>query len=302
MSAVQPIAFLDAVAGYTRGTTDSSADKPIRLAVIDPAYQAFGGFYPGSVNPAQVTFEGETTLSGKSYPVASGFMPQAGNRVYMVPIGNTYLITGNVTNAAAQGFYAKAGSIGVELGGGSYFDVDGGLSLDTDAYIGGDLVVDGIGARIFKWKAGATSRVNATVAADPDLTVPLSIGRWKVEFDLIIGGDTGDIQTTWTVGGTQSGTTLKTCWGPSQYTVDTATADETQGRDATPMRVGVHGYGTAVQYGMNSASFYTSAKEWAFINMTAPGSVTLNWAQETTAASNPTALQANSSVLAERIA
>jgi hypothetical protein len=140
---VEPISFLDGISGYVRNSTNGSADKGIRLAVIDPAYDALGGTYPNAVNPARVTFEGETTLSGKSYPVATGFVPQPTARVWMVPIGNTWLIAGGAASYSAQGFYANASGAGVELGEGSYFDTDSGLQLLTDADIAGELNVDG---------------------------------------------------------------------------------------------------------------------------------------------------------------
>lgn len=137
--------FLSTIAGYTRNAPSSgssSADRPIRLAVVDPAYSAFSGLYPNGVNPARVTFEGESTLSGKYYPVAVGYIPGPSQRVYLVPIGGTYLIAGAVASDQSQGFY-DGSATGIEFGGGNYFDTLEGLALETDASIGGALEVVG---------------------------------------------------------------------------------------------------------------------------------------------------------------
>jgi hypothetical protein len=147
---VNPLDFLQAIAGYTRnapsdGSTGAdnappSTKRSIRLATIDPAYSSFGTPYPNGIAPARVTFEGEDTLSGKYYPVAAGLIPYAGQRVYLLPVGTTYMIAGAVSAGESQGFYGGTAT-GVEFGNGNYFDVLEGLSLDTDADIGGALAV-----------------------------------------------------------------------------------------------------------------------------------------------------------------
>jgi hypothetical protein len=141
----EPMQFLDAISGYVRSGSGGSADRPIRLAKIDPAYDAFVSPYPVGIPLPKVTFEGESTLSGKAYPVASGYIPIANARVWMVPIGNTYMVAGAATQYTAQGFYGDPAGLtsGVEFGEGSYFDTDAGLSLTTDADIAGDLDVGG---------------------------------------------------------------------------------------------------------------------------------------------------------------
>lgn len=280
MSAVQPIAFLDAVAGYVRGGTDGSADKPIKLAVVDPAYDPFSGLYPGGVNPARVTFEGESTLSAKSYPVASGYMPQPGNRVFLVPIGTTYLIVGSVTNAAAQGFYAKAGDIGVELGGGSYFDTSGGLSLETDAYIAGDLMVDGVGAFLYKMQGGDGPSVvsNATTFSSPStLYLDLPVGVWETHLSIAYTTVGGDIQGRWAFTGTWSGG--KYVQGISPFAAATTTRTDLNSRDAAPERNGWHGVTTAIGYGGNDSANYAGAHEWGIQTVTAPGRWTYEYSQ-----------------------
>jgi hypothetical protein len=133
------LSFLDAVAGYVDSGSRSSADRPIRLATVDPAYTPWVA-YPAAPPPARVTFDGESTLSGKAYPYASGFIPWAGSRVVLVPIGNSYLITGALSPQTPQGFWQNAAGTesGVEFGGGSFYDTDEGLVIAGDAAVSGD--------------------------------------------------------------------------------------------------------------------------------------------------------------------
>lgn len=90
-------AFLDAVAedGDTPNVAPPSSDRPIRLAVVDPAYTGVG-------NP-KVTFEGEATMTVKAYPYLEA-PPVAGSRVALAPVGRGYVILGasGLTGAYAQ--------------------------------------------------------------------------------------------------------------------------------------------------------------------------------------------------------
>lgn len=96
-----PIAFLDAVAGYAAERNNGgSADRAIKLAVIDPAYVA--STFPATL--PKVTFYGESTLSGKRYPVMSGYLPRPSDKVIMLPAGNTYVILGSL-DADTVGFH-----------------------------------------------------------------------------------------------------------------------------------------------------------------------------------------------------
>ena len=81
------------VAAFVRVTKDpSSADKPVKLAVVDATY---------TTGWPKVTFEGETALSGKQYPHVDSYAPAAGDRVVMIPVGTTYLIVGAVSSTGA---------------------------------------------------------------------------------------------------------------------------------------------------------------------------------------------------------
>lgn len=142
----QPLDFLDAISGHLQRERTSSADRPVRLATVDPAYDPFASpGYPDVMPAARVTFDGEDTLSGKAYPVAQGVIPRAGQRVFMIPQGNGYLLAGGVNPQTPQGFWADPDGTdyGVELGGGNYWDNVDGLYLETDATINGALTLAG---------------------------------------------------------------------------------------------------------------------------------------------------------------
>lgn len=85
--------LLGDIAAFVAATAEpSSADKPVRLATVDPAY-ASG--WP------KVTFDGESTLSGKTYPHIDSYSPAKNDRVVLVPVGTTYLIIGAVSSTGA---------------------------------------------------------------------------------------------------------------------------------------------------------------------------------------------------------
>ena len=60
---------------------------PFRLGKIDPAYTS---------GQPKVVFDGETTASGKQYTRLSSYTPVASDRVVMVFVGGTYVITGKI--------------------------------------------------------------------------------------------------------------------------------------------------------------------------------------------------------------
>lgn len=97
---MDPLGFLQTVSGHVRREQVMSQDRPIRLATIDPAYDPTD--FPGTL--PLVTFDGESTLSGKRYPVYSpGYVPSPGDRVVMLPVGNTYIIIGALDAALTPG-------------------------------------------------------------------------------------------------------------------------------------------------------------------------------------------------------
>jgi hypothetical protein len=168
VSARDPIAFLDAVAGYAaERNMQGSADRPIKLATVDPAYVASS--YPATL--PKVTFDGEGTLTGKRYPVLSGYLPRASDRVVMLPCGNTYVVLGSL-DADAVGF-----------GGGGFYQSDAAVweayentndtftstSYVTTSTMGTDFVAPQSGVVLVQ--AGATIGNNAIVIAGTSWTV-----------------------------------------------------------------------------------------------------------------------------------
>lgn len=141
---MKAISFLDAVAGYTNAGPVNSSGRPIKLAIVDPAYDPFVD-WPDQPPPARVTFEGETTLSTKAYAIAGGLLPMPGTRVFLVPIGNSYLIAGTLGTLTSQGFWQSEDGLesGVEFGSSSYYNDTDGLVIAGDAQVSGTLSVDG---------------------------------------------------------------------------------------------------------------------------------------------------------------
>lgn len=90
--------FLETLTGAAR----TEPDRPVRLAVVDPAYVASS--YPATL--PKVTFEGETTLSVRTY--ACLYSPAPGDRVVMLPTGTTYAIIGKVGATSGGGFTPAA--------------------------------------------------------------------------------------------------------------------------------------------------------------------------------------------------
>jgi hypothetical protein len=97
----------------------------VKLGVIDPAYSSSS--YPGTL--PKVTFDGESTLSGKRYTVIGSYLPTPGDRVALLPVGNTYVIIGAIDTDAAL---RVGGALAVEgeltVGSGADFDTGGWLS------------------------------------------------------------------------------------------------------------------------------------------------------------------------------
>jgi hypothetical protein len=94
--------FLDSISGYTASTTgNGSADRPVRLAIVDPTYT-------GAPALPQVYFEGESDISGRTFAYTQPV--NANDRVALVPVGNTYLIIGAIggTLPGVAGFKIKS--------------------------------------------------------------------------------------------------------------------------------------------------------------------------------------------------
>jgi hypothetical protein len=127
--------------GNTYLGANSSSDMPNRLAVIDPAYIGVG--FP------HVTFEGESTLSGKPFAIAGTYVARASDRVVMIPVGTTYLILDSVQNnpltsivtAGPRSYYQPWVEVGGSIASGapqflnSWGNWDGGFTFAPARYM-----------------------------------------------------------------------------------------------------------------------------------------------------------------------
>lgn len=278
----QAYSFLESVSGYARAASRSSADRPLRLATVDLAYDPFLG-YPDAPPAARVTFDGETTLSGKAYGYVGGFIPWPGTRVFLVPIGNTYVIGGMIGAQTPQGFWSNAAGTesGVELGGGTFYDTNEGLVVAGDVSVAGDLEVTGVGAFLHRQRGVDSSAVtNTTLVTDPLLYLDLGVGNWVVDFWGVYTGTAGDFAVAWTFSGAWTGSRISQ--GMSPFTINTNTVNDTPSRDSAAQRTSVHGLGTTVPYGANDASFAAGLHETASLSVTTAGRWSIQYAQRTT--------------------
>jgi hypothetical protein len=112
---------------------------------------------------------------------------------------------------------------------------------------------------------------------DPDFIVPLEAnGVYKVSMHMMMSAlPAAGFQTQWRVPSGATGT--RSAVGPG-----TGTTVGTSG-DVTGMHVGVHGYGTTINYGgRTSAGFLSWALEESVVIMGATaGTLALQWAQNT---------------------
>lgn len=65
-----------------------SSDRNIRLATIDPYF---------TIGKPRVLFDGESRLTDKSFTWDAAYTPRGGDRVFMMPVGQSYIIMGQVT-------------------------------------------------------------------------------------------------------------------------------------------------------------------------------------------------------------
>lgn len=106
------LSFLQSISGFTQAqTSQQSENKPFKLGTIDSAYVATS--FPGTL--PKVTFDGESTLSGKLYPVMSPYWPQPSDRVVLAPVGNTYLILGPVTSTSSSAYLGNDLSVADDI-------------------------------------------------------------------------------------------------------------------------------------------------------------------------------------------
>lgn len=107
MSRQLAMTILESMQGYSQLSSEQhspSANAPVRIATIDPAYVAYT--YPGTL--PKVTFEGEDVLTTKRYNVIGDYLPKPSQRVVMIPCGHTYVIVGPLDTPQIKEYDASA--------------------------------------------------------------------------------------------------------------------------------------------------------------------------------------------------
>lgn len=124
MTRQDPLTFLQSLSGFVRAEAGrESANRAPVFATIDPDYDPALGQLP------QVTFDGESTVSGRRYAYLNTYRPTADDRVLMMPVGyRNYVIIGSVELAGETGFAADpaTGTYTTYFGEDSYVQVDSG--------------------------------------------------------------------------------------------------------------------------------------------------------------------------------
>lgn len=132
---------------------------------------------------------------------------------------------------------------------------------------------------------------STTVQNDDDFVWVLPPGTYRVEAFLHAGGATaGDIKTAWTFSGTL-GASGRSCVGPQVGTADVG---------VTSMRSSGHVITTEVPYGTD-ATLATVIHEDLFLEVTASGTLRLQWAQVASSGTGTT-LSGASRVYVSRVA
>lgn len=143
-------------------------------------------------------------------------------------------------------------------------------------------------------KASATSRTSTTTLADdPDLRLTLTPGTYHVTALLSASGVSGaDIQVFWNFTGTWT-QTFRGAQGPDT----TATAVQ----NGSTTLSWVTGAAGTPSYGTTSTAVWSFIREELIVVVTVSGSARVQWAQAVSN-SNPTAMEAGSTLIAQKLA
>lgn len=80
-----------------------SSDRNIRLATIDPYF---------TVGKPRVLFDGESRLTERTFSWDAAYSPRGGDRVFMMPVGQSYIIMGQVTPTTFNNVWIDAEPMG----------------------------------------------------------------------------------------------------------------------------------------------------------------------------------------------
>lgn len=93
--------FLDSVAGYANSSNTgqkSSANRPVKLGSIDVNYTS---------GTPKVLFDGESTISDRGYSWVGSYTPVNGERVFLIPVGQSYIIGGKLESKLPYSRYVQ---------------------------------------------------------------------------------------------------------------------------------------------------------------------------------------------------
>jgi hypothetical protein len=192
---VDAASFLATVSGAGAGVPGGGAANPgtgVRIGTVDPSYDPFVG-YPAACPLPKITFDGEGTLSGRQYAILNGYVPAAGDRVLLVPVGNTFIVLGRVSSQSPQGFYqTNAGFYGVELGEGAYYDESSGMVVPAAIVGGKQLIQNEGGLEVAAFGAGLNSSgfgfQNMPATSSVSFTKQYSAAKSKIYVLMSISG------------------------------------------------------------------------------------------------------------------
>jgi len=135
-------------------------------------------------------------------------------------------------------------------------------------------------------KASALSRVNNTLSNDPELvSIPLGVGTWHIKLLLFWCTDTSatpDFKTRWVITTGTWNNPLRARFGPGSGNTAAPNA-------VTPLQCGPTAAGSDAVYGTAAGTtFYNATEESYNVVVTVAGTLSLQWAQNTTDATNTT--------------
>lgn len=145
--------FLESVAGFTadpEGDTPSQ-DRPARIGTIDALDVGIG--------LPQVLFDGETVMGVKGYPWL-GRRPLAGERVVLMPVGRSYVITGIINDAPPVRYSAGSAVVAIVVTGAS---LDIPITFPAGRFTVPPILVATIGNNRLNIQAGAITTSGATL-------------------------------------------------------------------------------------------------------------------------------------------
>lgn len=159
------LTFLASVTGAARASTPVPPGN--RHATIDPAYDP--RTFPATL--PRVTFDGESTLTERRYVALTPYRPVPGDRVLLVPAGNTYVISGAIRGSDPGGSLVRMLTAAQNVGGVGYA-----ASIGTaEADVAGASLSFALRAGA-KWYASWQADVSNQVATAGLVAVRLSVG------------------------------------------------------------------------------------------------------------------------------